>query len=125
VANVNIEKLVKFHQEKKGLLTVTSVQPQGKFGALNIEDNKVSSFLEKPRGDGHWINGGFFVCQPEVFGYIKEDATIFEKEPLENIAKSNQMFAYKHEGFWKPMDTLRDKIELEESWQNNPPWKIW
>jgi len=125
VSNVDITSLVKFHQENNGLLTVTSVQPQGKFGALNIEGNQVSSFLEKPKGDGHWINGGFFVCEPEVFNYINDDSTVFEKEPLESIARSGKMFAYKHEGFWKPMDTLRDKIELEESWQNKPLWKIW
>lgn len=125
VSNVDIKSLVKYHNENKGVLTVTSVQPQGKFGALNLEGNRVSSFLEKPKGDGHWINGGFFVCEPSVFNYIDGDSTIFEKEPLENIAKSGKMFAYKHEGFWKPMDTLRDKIELEESWQTKPLWKIW
>lgn len=126
VSDVNIGELVRFHEANKGILTVTSVQPQGKFGALSLDGEQVSSFLEKPRGDGHWINGGFFVCQPEVFNYISGDDTIFEKSPLENIAKDAKMFAYKHEGFWKPMDTLRDKIELEESWNNNnAPWKIW
>lgn len=126
VANINIPLLLNFHKQSKATLTVTSVKPKGKFGALNIEGNKVTSFLEKPKGDGHWVNGGFFVCEPLVFDYIEGDNTIFENEPLENIAKDNKMFAYKHEDFWKPMDTLRDKIELEESWNDNQaPWKIW
>ncbi|MBV8254359.1 MAG: glucose-1-phosphate cytidylyltransferase [Chitinophaga sp.] len=126
VSNLDINALVNFHNSNKGILTVTSVQPQGKFGALSLDGVQVNSFLEKPKGDGHWINGGFFVCQPEVFNYIDGDDTIFEKEPLENIAKDGGMYAYKHDGFWKPMDTLRDKIELEDSWNaNKAPWKIW
>ena len=128
VSNVNIGELVQFHQANKKLLTVTAVQPSGKFGALNIgEKDQVHSFIEKPRGDGAWINGGFFVCEPEVFSYIKNgDATIWEREPLEQIAADGQMDAYKHRGFWKPMDTLRDKLELEEMWQTGQAsWKNW
>lgn len=127
VSNVNIAELVKFHQSHGKYCTVTSVQPSGRFGALNIgEDQTVESFMEKPKGDGAWINGGFFVCQPEVFNYIDGDKTIFEKEPMENIAKDGQMRAFNHSGFWKPMDTLRDKHELEEDWSNNvAKWKIW
>jgi glucose-1-phosphate cytidylyltransferase len=127
VSNVDISKLVDFHKSKGKLCTVTSVQPSGRFGAINMsEDNDVLSFMEKPKGDGAWINGGFFVCQPEVFDYIKEDATIWEREPMEKLAAEGQMAAFKHEGFWKPMDTLRDKIELEQDWvQNKAQWKIW
>ncbi len=127
VSDINIRQLVDFHKEGKKLLTVTAVQPSGKFGALNIDEvEKVNSFLEKPKGDGAWVNAGFFVCQPEVFDYISGDSTIWEKEPLEKIAFSGQMRAYKHHGFWKPMDTLRDKVELEEDWvKNKAKWRIW
>lgn len=127
VSDVNISELAKFHEAHGKYCTVTSVQPSGRFGALNIgEDKTVESFMEKPKGDGAWINGGFFVCQPEVFDYIEGDKTIFEKEPMENIAKDGQMKAFNHSGFWKPMDTLRDKHELEEDWSNNvAKWKTW
>ncbi|MES2454331.1 MAG: glucose-1-phosphate cytidylyltransferase [Bacteroidota bacterium] len=127
VSDVNISELVKYHQSHGKYCTVTSVQPSGRFGALNLdEDQTVQSFLEKPKGDGAWINGGFFVCQPEVFNYIEGDRTIFEKEPMERIAADRQMQAFNHSGFWKPMDTLRDKHELEENWANNEAkWKIW
>jgi glucose-1-phosphate cytidylyltransferase len=127
VSNVNITELVAFHKKNAKLCTVTSVQPSGRFGALDISDkNGVKSFLEKPKGDGSWINGGFFVCQPEVFEYIEGDATIFEKGPMEKLALDGEMMAYLHHGFWKPMDTLRDKFELEENWANNKAaWKIW
>ncbi|SMO61300.1 glucose-1-phosphate cytidylyltransferase [Solitalea koreensis] len=127
VANVDIKGLVDFHKKSGKHCTVTSVQPSGRFGSLNINgDNTVHSFLEKPKGDGSWINGGFFVCQPEVFDYIEGDSTIFERAPMEKLASDGQMVAYQHDGFWKPMDTLRDKIELEESWvANKAPWKIW
>lgn len=127
VSNVNIEELVKFHQSHGKYCTVTSVQPSGRFGALNLGDDKtVESFMEKPKGDGAWINGGFFVCEPQIFDYIAGDATIFEKEPMENIAKDGQMKAFNHVGFWKPMDTLRDKHELEADWSNNvAKWKTW
>lgn len=127
VGSINIKESLKFHYENKKLLTVTAVQPSGRFGALNISDsNEVISFLEKPKGDGAWINGGFFICEPEVLDYITEDSTIFEKEPLENIASDGQMVAFKHTGFWKPMDTLRDKQELENLWESGQaPWKNW
>jgi glucose-1-phosphate cytidylyltransferase len=128
VGTVNIAELVKFHNENKKLLTVTAVQPSGRFGAMNMGlHNSVVSFQEKPKGDGAWINGGFFVCQPDVFNYIKEgDATIWERKPMENIAADGQMVAFKHEGFWKPMDTLRDKQELEQDWATGKAqWKIW
>ena len=126
VSNVDIEKLLSFHRENKDIVTVTAVQPSGKFGALNIgENDTVNSFIEKPKGDGTWINGGFFVCEPEIFNYLKDDQTIWEREPLENIEKDNKMKAYKHYGFWKPMDTLRDKFELEEEWNTGKArWKI-
>jgi glucose-1-phosphate cytidylyltransferase len=127
VSDVNIKELVDFHKNSGKLCTVTSVQPSGRFGALDINDkNEVVSFIEKPRGDGAWINGGYFVCQPEVFDYIEGDGTIFEKQPMEKLASDGQMSAFKHSGFWKPMDTLRDKVELEESWAaNKAPWKTW
>ncbi|SDG70031.1 glucose-1-phosphate cytidylyltransferase [Mucilaginibacter sp. P25] len=127
VSNVNITELVKYHKEKGKLCTVTSVQPSGRFGAINLnEDNSVHSFMEKPKGDGAWINGGFFVCEPGVFDFIEGDSTIWEREPMEEIAKAGEMVAFNHDGFWKPMDTLRDKQELEEDWsQHKAKWKIW
>jgi glucose-1-phosphate cytidylyltransferase len=127
VGNIDIEKLLKFHKEKKRYCSVTSVQPTGRFGALNIgTDNEVHSFMEKPKGDGAWINGGFFVCEPAVFDYIDSDHTLWEREPMEKLAADGQMSAFKHDGFWKPMDTLRDKHELESDWNNNTAkWKIW
>jgi glucose-1-phosphate cytidylyltransferase len=127
VSNVNISELVKFHKTNGKLCTVTAVQPSGRFGALNLVDNdQVDSFMEKPKGDGSWINGGFFVCEPAVFDFINGDSTVFEKEPMENIAAKGEMIAFKHDGFWKPMDTLRDKQELESDWQSNEAkWKVW
>lgn len=127
VSNVNIKDLVTTHKRNGKFCTVTSVQPSGRFGALNLgAENQVDSFLEKPKGDGAWINGGFFVCQPEVFNYIEGDSTIFEKAPMEDLAADGQMGAHLHEGFWKPMDTLRDKVELDESWESNKAaWKTW
>lgn len=127
VGDVNIEELVKYHQSHGRMLTVTAVQPSGRFGALNIDqDQTVSSFLEKPKGDGSWINGGFFVCEPGVFKYIKGDKSVWEREPMEQIAKDDEMVAFKHTGFWKPMDTLRDKLELESEWNSGKaPWKLW
>ncbi|GGM77386.1 glucose-1-phosphate cytidylyltransferase [Dyadobacter beijingensis] len=127
VGTINIAELVKFHQDNNKLLTVTAVQPSGRFGALNLSDSQnVISFLEKPKGDGSWINGGFFVCQPEVLQYIADDSTVFEQEPLENIARAGQMMAYKHHGFWRPMDTLKDKYDLQHLWDSGKaPWKNW
>lgn len=128
VSNVNIPELLKFHEQSGRIATMTAVQPNGRFGALVIKDDvQITSFMEKPKGDASWINGGFFVLEPEVFDYITEgDKTIFERSPLENLAKKGQLNAYKHEGFWRPMDTLRDKIELTELWQKDiAPWALW
>lgn len=127
VADININELLKFHEKHGKAATVTAVQPAGRFGSLSIDNNStVNTFMEKPDGDGAWINGGFFVLEPEVFDYIKDDKTIFEKEPLEYLAKDNKLSAYKHNGFWKPMDTLRDKNVLEEMWESGEaPWAIW
>lgn len=127
LSNIDINELVKQHNKSNKILTVTAVQPIGRFGALNLNnESEVVSFLEKPRGDGSWINGGFFVCEPKIFDYILDDNTIWEKEPMENIAKDGNLNAYKHYGEWKPMDTLRDKFELETEWSTgNAFWKIW
>ncbi len=128
VGDVNIKKLLEFHKVNNGVITVTSAQPEGRFGALNIDKkNKVTSFMEKPKGDGNWINAGFFVCEPEVFEYIDNEInSVFEQEPLKNLAKDGKMYTYKHTGFWKPMDTLRDKRELEKLWNSGKaPWKVW
>jgi glucose-1-phosphate cytidylyltransferase len=128
VADINISELVNFHKSHGKLITMTSVQPEGRFGALNInENNQVTQFLEKPKGDGTWINGGFFVCQPEVLKYIHNDTdAVFEQLPLEKLATEGQLYTYKHNGFWKCMDTLRDKTQLNEMWDsNNAKWKIW
>jgi len=127
VADVDINKLVEFHKKSGKMCTVTSVQPFGRFGAINLDENdNVISFTEKPKGDGAWINGGYFVCEPAVFDYIENDKSIWEKEPLEKIAEKGELVAYKHNGFWKPMDTLRDKYELEKDWESgNAKWKKW
>lgn len=128
VSDVNIQELVEFHKSHGKAMTMTSAQPDGRFGALNIEDNlQVSSFQEKPKGDGGWINAGFFVCEPKVFDYITEgDSTVFEQAPLQNLAKDGEIFTFKHSGFWKPMDTLRDKQELQRLWDSKKaPWKVW
>jgi glucose-1-phosphate cytidylyltransferase len=127
VANVDIAKLVAFHQSHGRLATVTSTQPSGRFGALCFgEGDQVVSFLEKPTGDGNWINGGFFVLDPKVLDYIPGDATLFERDPMEGLAGDGQLMAYKHDGFWQPMDTLRDKNHLEELWgTGKAPWKLW
>lgn len=127
VSDVNIEELMKTHKKNGKYATVTAVQPSGRFGALGINSsNGVESFFEKPKGDGSWINGGFFVCEPKVFDYIGDDSTIWEQGPLENLAKDNQLVAYKHTGFWKPMDTLKDKQDLNEYWEKDTAeWKIW
>lgn len=127
VSDVNISKLVNYHKLHGRTATVTSVQPSGRFGALDIsENNEVRGFQEKPKGDGSWINAGFFVFQPEIFDYIQGDSTVFEKEPLEGVARKEELMSYKHDGFWQPMDTLRDKNHLEQLWKSNKaPWKIW
>ncbi len=127
VADVNIPQIIENHKKSKKLVTVTAVQPAGRFGALDIDDkNTVFSFSEKPKGDGIWINAGFFVMNRKVIDYIKDDTTLFEKEPLEKIAKEKRLNAFKHTGFWQPMDTLRDKVYLEELLNSGKaPWKIW
>ncbi|MGF1779088.1 glucose-1-phosphate cytidylyltransferase [Vibrio nomapromontoriensis] len=127
VSDVNIHDLVEFHKSHGKAITMTSVQPDGRFGAIEIEGDKITQFLEKPKGDGSWINGGFFVCQPEVFDYITEgDSTVFEQAPLQNLAKAGELFSYKHEGFWKCMDTLKDKNDLEGMLEKQTAkWKSW
>lgn len=126
LSNVDVGQLVKFHQAQKRLATVTAVQPPGRFGALDIEDKRITRFEEKPQGDGNWINGGFFVLQPEVIAHIAGDKTVWEREPLEQLARDGQLSAYTHHGFWQPMDTLRDKNHLEELWASGrAPWKVW
>jgi len=127
VADIDISKLVEFHKSHGKLMTMTSVLPEGRFGALSIDNsNMVDSFKEKPKGDGSWINGGYFVCQPEVFNYIAGDKTIFEREPLEKLAQEGELYTYKHNGFWRPMDTLRDKVLLEDMVENKTaPWIKW
>jgi glucose-1-phosphate cytidylyltransferase len=128
VADVNILHLLDFHIKHGKYITMTSVQPEGRFGSLQINDEyKVCSFQEKPKGDGSWINGGFFICEPEVFDYIPDgENTIFEREPLESLTKAGQLYTFKHTGFWKPMDTQRDKNQLEELIEKNAaPWIKW
>ncbi|HEY9297270.1 glucose-1-phosphate cytidylyltransferase [Microcoleus sp. FACHB-SPT15] len=128
VSAVNIKELLDFHKEQKTLATLTATRPAGRFGALALgeDDNKIASFREKQDGDGAWINGGYFVLEPEVIDYIADDETVWEKEPLEKLAESNQLSAYKHSGFWQPMDTLRDKNYLEDLWKSGKaPWKVW
>lgn len=127
VSDVNITKLVGFHMAHGLQATLTAVYPPGRFGALDIcSDQRVASFKEKPKGDGGMINGGFFVLSPKVIDLISSDQTVWEREPLENLAEANQLKAFQHEGFWQPMDTLRDKVLLEELWATGKaPWKIW
>ncbi len=130
LGNVNIKELVEFHNTQKKLATVTVVQPSGRFGSIHFNNEnsvEIFAFQEKPKGDNTWINGGFFVLQPEIFEYIKNgDSTIWEREPLETLAKDRQLCAFRHYGFWKPMDTIRDKEELENLWKTDKcDWKLW
>ena len=128
VSNVDIHRLIEFHCRQKTLATLTAVQPPGRFGAFSLrrDEDKIAGFREKPQGDGGWVNGGFFVLEPGVMDYIEGDATVWEKDPMEKLARENQLSAYKHEGFWQPMDTLQDKVRLETLWASgNGPWKIW
>ncbi len=128
VCDVNIRQLIDEHQKSGKLMTMTAVKPSGRFGALVIDsENTITSFMEKPQGDGAWINGGFFVCQPQVLDYIGPgNEVIFERDPLEQLAEEGQLHAFKHEGFWQPMDTLKDKIQLTHMWENGTaPWKKW
>ncbi len=126
VANVDLQALLKTHRASKRLATVTATQPPGRFGAIDFDGDIVKAFKEKPKGDGAWINGGFFVLSPKVIDYIKDDTTLWEQEPMHQIANDQQMSIYFHDGFWQPMDTLREKHLLEELWQTGKaPWKIW
>ena len=126
VANVNIHESIRFHKQQGGLATMTAVQPAARWGALEIEGTKITSFHEKKPGDGAWINGGFFVLSPQVLSYIDGDQTYWEREPLERLAAEGNLNAYHHTGFWQPMDTLRDKTQLEELWhKGDAPWKTW
>ncbi|MFZ7124527.1 MAG: glucose-1-phosphate cytidylyltransferase [Desulfobacterales bacterium] len=128
VSNLNIGESILFHKSEGALVTLTAVQPPGRFGAFSLgaEETKVTSFKEKPKGDGAWINGGFFVVDPGAFEYIDGDATVWEREPLDRIAREGKLAAYKHYGFWQPMDTLRDRHVLEDLWASGTaPWKTW
>jgi glucose-1-phosphate cytidylyltransferase len=126
VADVDIGELVSFHQSHGALATITAAQPPGRFGALNIEGDKVVSFQEKPEGDGGWINAGFFVLSPKTLSYLDGDDTVWERAPLERLAREGNLTVFLHDGFWLPMDTLRDKSQLEELWRSGrAPWKVW
>lgn len=130
VSDVDIRDTIRVHQRTGAVVSLTAYKPAGKFGSLQIDSatDKVTSFLEKPDGDGNWINAGFFICEPAVFDYLPEndDTVVFEKTPLERIAREGKMHAYKHRGFWKPMDMLRDNTELNEMWdKGEAPWKVW
>lgn len=126
VSNVNITELIAFHKAQKVKATLTATLPPGRFGALQFDGNKVSQFMEKPKGDGAMINGGFFVLSPDVLQYLDGDETIWERTPLETLASEGQLAAFQHTGFWQPMDTLRDKVLLEELWASGKaPWKVW
>jgi len=126
LADVDVTRTIAFHRARNRLATVCAVQPPGRFGALDIEGSRITRFQEKPSGDGTWINGGFFVLQPQVLDFIDGDTSIWERGPMETLAQRGELSAYTHTGFWQPMDTLRDKIKLEELWQSgNAPWKVW
>jgi glucose-1-phosphate cytidylyltransferase len=128
LCDINIRELVNYHKSHGKIATITSIQPEGRFGGLEISDDfRVKKFVEKPKGDNSWINGGYFVCEPSFFNYlVEEDELVLEKDPLENLAKDNQLVTYKHSGFWKCMDTLRDRTQLQSMWSgSNPPWKVW
>ena len=128
LSDVNIQKTIKFHREQRALVTLTAVQPPGRFGAFTLAEGetKISHFREKPRGDGAWVSGGFFVMEPEAIDYIKDDTTVWEQEPMARIADAHELAAYRHYGFWHPMDTLRDKHQLEDLWTSaKAPWKVW
>ncbi len=128
VSNVDITGLVDFHRRQGRHATLTAIQPPGRFGVFNLGDGdtRIDAFREKPQGDGAWINGGFFVCEPDVFDYLENDQTVWEQEPLMGLARDGQLSAFRHTGFWQPMDTLRDKNYLEKLWtEEHPPWKVW
>lgn len=128
VSDVNVGQLIAFHRSQRALATVTAVQPPGRFGAFSLEKRKmkISSFMEKPQGDGAWINGGYFVLEPRVIDYIDGDSTVWEQEPLQKLARDQMLAAYRHQGFWQCMDTQNDKATLEKLWASGtPPWKVW
>jgi glucose-1-phosphate cytidylyltransferase len=126
VSDVNFHELIELHKDKQALTTVTAVQPEGRFGALEIKGDFVHRFSEKPVGDKRWISGGFFVCEPQVFDRIEGDSTVWEKGPLEGLAQEGRLAVYRHTGFWAAMDTQRDKFHLEQLWsKDQAPWKVW
>ena len=126
VTDLDITRELEFHRESGALATLTAVQPPGRFGVLSLEGDDVTSFLEKPAGEGGWVNGGFFVVEPSVLDYIEGDETVWEREPMELLAQQGKLAAYRHAGFWHPMDTLRDRMVLEEMWASgDPPWRVW
>jgi glucose-1-phosphate cytidylyltransferase len=126
IGNVDIGAELAFHRAHGRLATMTVVQPPGRFGAVVLDGERITSFMEKPRGDGGWINGGYFVLEPEVIDRIEGDATVFEREPLESLARLGELQAFRHQGFWHPLDTLRDKLYLEDLWRTgDPPWRTW
>ncbi|WP_139996970.1 glucose-1-phosphate cytidylyltransferase [Paenibacillus paridis] len=127
LADININQLIQRHKEGGKHATITAVQPDGRFGRLELDGDRVTGFTEKVKGDGGWINGGFMVCEPQVFNYIQDkETTILEQEPLQNLARDGELNVYQHDGFWRPMDTIREKIMLDELWENKKaPWKVW
>ncbi len=126
LSDVNVAESIAFHRDKGSMATLTAVQPPGRFGHIQMDRHRITSFKEKPEGDGAWINGGYFILDPRVIEYISGDDTSWEKEPLEQLAAAGELAAYKHDGFWQPLDTLRDKILLEELWrEGRAPWKVW
>jgi glucose-1-phosphate cytidylyltransferase len=126
VADIDIGRLVEFHRDEGTLVTVTAVQPTGRFGSMVLDGSRVSEFSEKPTGDGAWINGGFFVVSPKVAPYLEADDTVWEREPMQRLASEGQLSSYRHTGFWQPMDTLREKLRLDELWESGAaPWKTW
>ena len=126
LSDISVKNLIDHHNKQKTLSTVTAVQPPGRFGALNIEKNMIISFEEKPSGDGSWINGGYFVLEPGIFDYVENDQTVWERQPLETLAKDSQLSVYRHNGYWNAVDTLRDKNRMQDLWDNKQaPWKIW
>jgi len=126
LSDINLNDLISFHKEKKSLATLTAIHPPERFGVLNLSGDYVTEFHEKHAGESSWINGGFFVLEPEIFDYLQDDSTVFEKTPLETLAKEQKLTAFKHNGFWHPMDTQRDKNQLEKLWTSGKvPWKIW
>lgn len=129
VSDINVTDLINFHRKQKTLATLTAIQPPGRFGVFSLreEETKISHFREKPKGDNAWINGGFFVLEPDAINYIEGDSTVWEQEPMQQLAIDGELSAYKHRGFWQNMDTLRDNRFLEALWQknDNPPWKVW